>query len=260
VNQDGRSAGLTVPNGLAQQALIRQALETAGLRASQVTYLETHGTGTPLGDPIEYQAVASALGQELLNRLEKLPVPAVAAIHGACLGGGLEVALACRYRVATNDASTVLALPEVQLGVIPGMGGTQRLPQVIGLQAALDMILAGRNIRAAKAVKMGLVDEVVHPAILVDIAVDRARGLSEGRIVRSKRATGASDVLLAGNALGRAVVFGKATTSARAPHPRRCAHRCCWETTSREAPRGSEGPEVDHRSGGRLGGPAAGGT
>ena len=70
----------------------------------------------------------SALGQELLNRLEKLPVSVVAAIHGACLGGGLETALACTYRIATNDSSTVLALPEVQLGVIPGMGGTQRLP------------------------------------------------------------------------------------------------------------------------------------
>jgi 3-hydroxyacyl-CoA dehydrogenase / enoyl-CoA hydratase / 3-hydroxybutyryl-CoA epimerase len=155
----------------------------------------------------------SALGQELLNRLEKLPVPVVAAIHGACLGGGLEVALACRYRVATNHPSTILALPEVQLGVIPGMGGTQRLPQLIGLQAALDMILAGRNIRAAKAIKMGLVDEVVHPAVLVDVAVDRARGLREGRIKRVARATGAGDLLLAGNPLGRSVVFRKARES-----------------------------------------------
>lgn len=155
----------------------------------------------------------SAMGQELLNRLEKLPVPVVAAIHGACLGGGLEVALACRYRIATNDPSTVLALPEVQLGVIPGMGGTQRLPRQIGLQAALDMILAGRNIRAAKAIKMGLVDEVVHPAILIEIAIDRARGLADGRITPTKRDTGAGDLLLAGNPLGRAVVFKKARES-----------------------------------------------
>jgi 3-hydroxyacyl-CoA dehydrogenase/enoyl-CoA hydratase/3-hydroxybutyryl-CoA epimerase len=75
-------------------------------------------------------AHVSALGQELLNGLEALPVPFVAAIHGACLGAGLEVALACRYRVCTNDPKTVLALPEVQLGVIPGMGGTQRLPRL----------------------------------------------------------------------------------------------------------------------------------
>jgi 3-hydroxyacyl-CoA dehydrogenase / enoyl-CoA hydratase / 3-hydroxybutyryl-CoA epimerase len=155
----------------------------------------------------------SALGQELLNRMEKLPAPTVAAIHGACLGGGLEAALACRYRVATNDSSTVLALPEVQLGVIPGMGGTQRLPQLVGLQAALDMILAGRNIRAAKALKMGLVDEMVHPAILIDIAVDRARGLAEGRIKPNRRSPGAGDILLAGNPIGRSVVFRKARES-----------------------------------------------
>jgi 3-hydroxyacyl-CoA dehydrogenase/enoyl-CoA hydratase/3-hydroxybutyryl-CoA epimerase len=158
-------------------------------------------------------AQVSAMGQELLNRLEKLTVPTVAAIHGACLGAGLETALACRYRVATNDASTVLALPEVQLGVIPGMGGTQRLPQLIGLQAALDMILSGRNIRAAKAVKMGLVDEVVHPAILIDIAVDRARALSAGTLKPARRSSGASDILLAGNPIGRSVVFRKARES-----------------------------------------------
>ena len=155
----------------------------------------------------------SALGQELLNRLEKLAAPTVAAIHGACLGGGLETALACRYRVATSDPSTVLALPEVQLGVIPGMGGTQRLPQLIGLQSALDMILSGRNIRAAKAVKMGLVDEVVHPSILIDVAVDRARALSTRKLKPVRRSAGASDVLLAGNPIGRSLVFRKARES-----------------------------------------------
>jgi 3-hydroxyacyl-CoA dehydrogenase / enoyl-CoA hydratase / 3-hydroxybutyryl-CoA epimerase len=158
-------------------------------------------------------AQVSALGQELLNRLEKLAASTVAAVHGACLGAGLETTLACKYRIATNDPSTVLALPEVQLGVIPGMGGTQRLPQLVGLQAALDMILSGRNIRAAKAVKMGLVDEVVHPAILIDVAVDRARALAAGRLKPSRRSAGASDILLAGNPLGRMVVFRKARES-----------------------------------------------
>jgi 3-hydroxyacyl-CoA dehydrogenase/enoyl-CoA hydratase/3-hydroxybutyryl-CoA epimerase len=158
-------------------------------------------------------ARASALGQELLNRLEALPIPVVAAIHGACLGGGLEVALACRYRVCTNGAKTILALPEVQLGVIPGMGGTQRLPRLIGLQGALDMILAARNIRPARAIKMGLVDEVVHPSILLDVAIDRAAGLADGRVKRVKRRGGAGDLLLAGNPLGRSVVFSKARKS-----------------------------------------------
>jgi 3-hydroxyacyl-CoA dehydrogenase/enoyl-CoA hydratase/3-hydroxybutyryl-CoA epimerase len=158
-------------------------------------------------------AHVSALGQELLNRLEALPVPFVAAIHGACLGAGLEVALACRYRVCTNDPKTVLALPEVQLGVIPGMGGTQRLPRLIGLQGALDMILAARNVRPVRAIKMGLVDEVVHPSILLDVALDRALGLAEGRVKHVKRRAGLGDLLLAGNPLGRSVVFSKARKS-----------------------------------------------
>jgi len=158
-------------------------------------------------------AHVSAVGQELLNRLEALPVPVVAAIHGACLGGGLEVAVACRYRICTSDAKTILALPEVQLGVIPGMGGTQRLPRLIGLQGALDMILAARNIRPARAIKMGLVDEVVHPSILLDVAVDRAAGLAEGRIKRVRRRRSVADLLLAGTPFGRSVVFSKAHKS-----------------------------------------------
>ena len=158
-------------------------------------------------------AHVSALGQELLNRLETLRIPVVAAIHGACLGAGLEVALACRYRICTNHEKTVLALPEVQLGVIPGAGGTQRLPRLVGLQDALDMILAGRNVRPARAIKMGLVDEVVHPSILLDVAIDRATGLAEGRVKHAKRRTRAGDMLLAGNPIGRSVVFKKARES-----------------------------------------------
>ena len=97
-------------------------------------------------------------GQLMLDRLETVRVPIVAAIHGACLGGGLETTLACRYRIVTDHPKTVLALPEVQLGLIPGLGGTQRLPQVVGLRNALDMILTGKNIRARKAWQMGLAD------------------------------------------------------------------------------------------------------
>ena len=86
-------------------------------------------------------------GQELLAQLEALRVPVVAAIHGACLGGGLEAVLACHHRVASDHPRTVFALPEVQLGLIPGAGGTQRLPRTIGLRNALDMILTGRTVR-----------------------------------------------------------------------------------------------------------------
>jgi 3-hydroxyacyl-CoA dehydrogenase/enoyl-CoA hydratase/3-hydroxybutyryl-CoA epimerase len=151
-------------------------------------------------------------GQALLARLESLGIPAVAAIHGACLGGGLETALACRYRIASDDPKTVLALPEVQLGLIPGAGGTQRLPRLIGVQRALDMILTGRNVRAKKAYSMGLVDEVVHPAILTEIAIDRARKLADNTLGARRRpkGRGAVDILLESNPIGRAVVFRKA--------------------------------------------------
>ncbi len=151
-------------------------------------------------------------GQSLLARLEKLSVPVVAAIHGACLGGGLETALACRYRIATDHPKTVLALPEVQLGLIPGAGGTQRLPRRIGLQHALDMILTSRNVRAKKAWQMGLVDELVHPAILREIAIDRARRLADGKLTvkDAPRDRGAARRLLEDNPIGRAIVFRKA--------------------------------------------------
>jgi 3-hydroxyacyl-CoA dehydrogenase / enoyl-CoA hydratase / 3-hydroxybutyryl-CoA epimerase len=156
----------------------------------------------------------SRMGQDLLDRLEKLRVPVVAAIHGACLGGGLEVALACRYRICTEHPKTTLGLPEVQLGLIPGIGGTQRLPRRVGLQAALDMILTGRSIRAKRAQQMGLVDEMVHPAILADIAIARARSLAAGTLKPARRQSrGATSLLLEQNPLGRGVVFKKARES-----------------------------------------------
>ena len=148
-------------------------------------------------------------GQATLERIER-GKPVVAAIHGACLGGGLEAALACSYRIASDHPKTVLALPEVQLGLIPGAGGTQRLPRTIGLQAALDMILTGKNVRARKAYQQGLVDELVHPAILREIAVRRARELAAGTRKRERRKRTAQALMLDDNPVGRAVVFRRA--------------------------------------------------
>lgn len=168
----------------------------------------THITSAEQGEAL------SRGGQQLLDRLEALAKPVVAAMHGAALGGGLEVALACRYRVATEHAKTVLALPEVQLGLIPGAGGTQRLPRTVGLQAALDMILTGRNIRAKKAWQMGLVHELVHPAILRDVAMRRVRELARGETPPVRvRTPPAGTWLLEDNPLGRSLVFRKARAS-----------------------------------------------
>uniref|UniRef100_A0A6Q2XQS6 enoyl-CoA hydratase n=1 Tax=Esox lucius TaxID=8010 RepID=A0A6Q2XQS6_ESOLU len=102
-------------------------------------------------------------GQKMFERIENSPKPIVAAINGSCLGGGLEFAIACQYRVATKSKKTVLGTPEVMLGLLPGAGGTQRLPKMVGIPGAFDMMLTGKNIRADKAKKMGLVHQLVDP-------------------------------------------------------------------------------------------------
>jgi 3-hydroxyacyl-CoA dehydrogenase/enoyl-CoA hydratase/3-hydroxybutyryl-CoA epimerase len=173
----------------------------AGADLDELSHVTTAQEGTEL----------SHAGQMLLDRLAVLRVPTIAAIHGAALGGGLEVALACSHRIVTDHPKSILALPEVQLGLLPAAGGTQRLPQLVGLQQALDMILTGKNIRARKAWQMGLVDELVHPAILRSVAMTRARQLGRGEtFTRRKRAHGAAAVLLEDNALGRKLVFRQA--------------------------------------------------
>ncbi len=144
---------------------------------------------------LEGEALSRA-GQQMLNRLEALPVPVVAAIHGSCLGGGLEVALACTYRVATDDPKTGLGLPETQLGLIPGAGGTQRLPRLVGLAKALDLVLTGRTLKAARALKTGVVDEVVAPPVLMTAARRAALALSEGTLRPRRRGIQVGERLL----------------------------------------------------------------
>jgi 3-hydroxyacyl-CoA dehydrogenase/enoyl-CoA hydratase/3-hydroxybutyryl-CoA epimerase len=109
-------------------------------------------------------------GHRIFTRLARLPVPSVAAINGVCLGGGLEIALACDWRVASTDKSTKLGLPETQLGILPAWGGSVRLPKLIGLPAALGLILTGKQLVAAQALKLGVVDDVTHPEYLLDAA------------------------------------------------------------------------------------------
>lgn len=159
-----------------------------------------------------YQLVRT--GQALINRLEAAGKPIVAAINGSCVGGGLEAALACTYRVATDHPKTVLGLPEVQLGIIPGAGGCQRLPRAIGIRAALDIILAGKTVPASRAYRMGMVHELVHPAILEQVATDAAQRLASGwRPPRRK--TDVATLLLERNPLGRALVFRMARKAVR---------------------------------------------
>src|SRR5688500_15656522 len=109
-------------------------------------------------------------GQALFERISKLPMPTVAAINGDALGGGMELALACTYRVAVDDGSVNVGLPEVKLGLIPAWGGATRLPRLIGLTKALPILLAGKTMPPRKAKKAGLIDEVVRPEALLAAA------------------------------------------------------------------------------------------
>ena len=110
------------------------------------------------------------LGQQTFDQLETLSIPTIAAIHGACVGGGYEICLACDYRIATSDRATKIGLPETQLGILPAWGGSTRLPRLIGLPKALDIILGGKTVAAKHALKLGMVDEVVHKEYLLGYA------------------------------------------------------------------------------------------
>ena len=135
--------------------------------------------------PGDWKPIAQK-GHAILNQIEKSKKPIVAAIHGNALGAGLEIALACHARIASNDKSTKVALPEVKLGLLPGGGGTQRLPRLVGLQAALDMMLTGKNVFPYPALKMGLVDKVVHVSSLQNAAQKMALELV-GKPIKRER-------------------------------------------------------------------------
>jgi 3-hydroxyacyl-CoA dehydrogenase/enoyl-CoA hydratase/3-hydroxybutyryl-CoA epimerase len=154
-------------------------------------------------------------GHAAVARLASSPKPIVAAVHGAALGGGLELALACRARVLSDDPKTVVGLPEVQIGLIPGLNGLQRLAALAGLQVALDHGLTGKTMRPATAKRLGVADDVVPRAILLDVAAELARSLANGGPLRPRRARAigrdaASRVALEGTPLGRAVLFRQA--------------------------------------------------
>jgi 3-hydroxyacyl-CoA dehydrogenase / enoyl-CoA hydratase / 3-hydroxybutyryl-CoA epimerase len=146
-------------------------------------------------------------GQAMIQRVEDFPKPVVAAIHGACLGGGLELVLACHYRIATDHPKTQLGLPEVQLGLLPGAGGCQRLPRLIGLSAALGIIMPGKSESGYKAFKLGLVDELVPNSILRQTALAAAERLKGGGKPHRAPRGGLMGALLDRNPLGRRFVY-----------------------------------------------------
>ncbi|MEI6895235.1 MAG: fatty acid oxidation complex subunit alpha FadJ [Colwellia sp.] len=154
----------------------------------------------------------SRQGQRIFSLIERLPIPIVAAIDGTCLGGGLELAMACHARVCSDNTKTVLGLPEVQLGLLPGSGGTQRLPKLVGLQKSLDMMLTGKQLRAKQALKSGLVDDVVPSSVLLSVAEKLAISLQQKgkKAAKAKRKQSFMDKLLENNSVGRNIVYQQA--------------------------------------------------
>jgi len=154
----------------------------------------------------------SRQGQTIFAQLEQLNIPVVAAINGACLGGGLELAMACHARVCSDSSKTALGLPEVQLGLLPGSGGTQRLPKLVGVQKALDMMLTGKQLRAKQALKVGLVNDVVPNSILIETAEKMALAGNFKQVVKFKSSL--VNKFLEGTSVGRGIVYKQAKKSA----------------------------------------------
>ena len=175
----------------------------AGADIEEFTRLRTTAEAEALSDR----------GHRMMARVEDFPKPIVAAIHGACLGGGFELALACHWRVATDSPKTQIGLPEVQLGILPAVGGTQRLPRLVGARAALDMILAGKTERAQKAFKVGMVDELVSPSILLPVAIAAAERLVKNPHPSRASKNGAAGTLLDRTPVGRRLVYREARKS-----------------------------------------------
>lgn len=161
----------------------------------------------------EQATAISRQGQMIFDQIESLMVPVVAAINGVCLGGGLELAMACHARICSDSAATALGLPEVQLGLLPGSGGTQRLPRLVGVQKALDMMLTGKQLRAKQALKAGLVTDVVPNTVLITVA---EKLILSGK-VKTKLAKKPSvkqslvNRFLDGTSLGRKIVYSQAS-------------------------------------------------
>jgi len=149
--------------------------------------------------------------QEIFSRIENSRAAFVAAIHGACIGVGLELSLACRFRVATNDQKTVFSMPEVGVGLIPIGGGTQRLPRLVGITQALEMILAGKSVRYEQAREIGLIDEVVPEEILIDVGKKRALEIIEKKLKPDRVAVrNFREFLSEKTPVGRKIVFNRA--------------------------------------------------
>jgi 3-hydroxyacyl-CoA dehydrogenase / enoyl-CoA hydratase / 3-hydroxybutyryl-CoA epimerase len=177
-------------------------------------------------DPVEAEA-GSRVGHRLFSAWEALPFPTISAIRGVCLGGGLEISLASTYRVASDRPDTKMGLPEVRLGILPGWGGSTRLPRRIGIAEALDLILTGKTIAGRKALKVGLIDALLPDARFLDTLRDFALERMDKPRRADDEAFDFKELLLEKNPLGRKILFDQArkktleTTRGHYPAPLR---------------------------------------
>jgi len=163
-------------------------------------------------------AEKAAMGQAVFAKIAALPFPTIAVIDGACVGGGLELVLACDYRLARDSEKTRIGLPEVRLGIIPGFGGTQRLPRLIGIQRALDFILTGKLVDASRAYRAGIVDRIIpkefSPQQLRRLSIGFAQEVQNSsareKIIARRNRANPQTLLLEKNFLGRKVLFDQA--------------------------------------------------
>ena len=158
-------------------------------------------------------ASGSAEGQQYFDRIAAMQKkkPWIAAIDGACLGGGMEFSMTMSHRIASTSSKTVMGVPEVMLGLLPGWGGTQRLPQIVGAPTALDLMLAGKMVKPARAKKMGLVDLVVDEHALERTAIATAEQMIDGGMKPKTRKLGWMDWFLEKTPVGRHLMFKQAT-------------------------------------------------
>lgn len=170
----------------------------AGADINLISAMQTESDG---------QAGAEA-GQKIFNRIEDLKIPTVVCVHGVCLGGGLELSLSCNTIIASDAKSTGLGLPEVKLGLIPGFGGTYRLPKRVGLPTALDMILSGKTLNGKRAKKAGLVAEVYAKERLLDMALKHFTKKGKKKSFKDSLEEMATD-----NMLTKKIIFQKARES-----------------------------------------------
>ncbi len=199
---------------LARSGTVRALLLRSGKPDSFIVGADVHELDR-LSDP-EAGRRASRAGQEIFESFARLPVPTTAAIGGSCLGGGTELALACDFRLMSDAPAAVIGLPEVRLGILPGWGGTQRLPRLVGLRAGLDLILTGRALDARQARRIGLVDDVVPSAIFDDWCHRFARGtIGREKPTDRRRPTRLAELALERNPAGRALVIMQARRGIR---------------------------------------------